>query len=99
MLFGALFVEFIRISWGPGLVHLFSRVTSVTVNTHAPGSPLVIYGGVLLLVLFVAPAGIAGLLRRIGSLRGARHSSFASAEPIVAPRQFPPGRLRKGEDE
>ena len=65
MVFGALFVEFIRISWGPGLVHLLSRITSVGVNTHAPGSPLVIYGLVLLLVLFAAPAGIAGLVRRL----------------------------------
>ena len=40
MVFGALFVEFIRISWAPSLVHLFTRVTTVHVNTHAPGSAL-----------------------------------------------------------
>ena len=39
--------------------------TSVEVNTHAPGSPLVIYGLVLLLVLFAAPSGVAGLVRRL----------------------------------
>jgi len=65
MVFGALFVEFIRISWGPGLVHLLNRVTTVHINTHAPGSPLVIYGLVLLLVLFAAPSGVAGLVRRL----------------------------------
>ncbi len=77
MVFGALFVEFIRISWGPALVHLFSRVTTINVNTHAPGSPLVIYGAILLLVLFAAPAGVAGLVRRVGALRGPRHSFSA----------------------
>jgi branched-chain amino acid transport system permease protein len=65
MVFGALFVEFIRLNWAPDLVHLFSAVTTVQVNTRAPGSPLVIYGAVLLLVLFAAPAGAAGLTRRI----------------------------------
>ena len=43
----------------------FSRVTTVHVNTHAPGSPLVIYGILLLLVLYVAPAGAGGLTRRL----------------------------------
>ena len=61
MLFGALFVEFIRITWGPWLLDLFSKVHSV--NTHAPGSSLVVYGVVLLIVLYVAPSGAAGLIR------------------------------------
>jgi branched-chain amino acid transport system permease protein len=65
MLFGALFVEFIRISWGPSLLDLFSKVHHV--DTHAPGSGLVVYGVVLLLVLYAAPAGAAGLAR---GLRG-----------------------------
>jgi branched-chain amino acid transport system permease protein len=65
MVFGALFVEFIRISWGPALLHLFSRVHHV--DTHAPGSGLVVYGVVLLLVLYAAPSGAAGLVRRLHS--------------------------------
>ena len=64
MVFGALFVTFIKNSWAPSLVHLFSRVTTVHVDTHAAGSSLVIYGIVLLLVLFAAPSGAAGLVRR-----------------------------------
>ena len=63
MVFGALFVEFIRITWGPALLDLFSSVHHI--NTRAPGSSLVVYGVVLLLVLYVAPAGAAGLLRRL----------------------------------
>ena len=62
MVFGALFVEFIRITWGPAL--LVPLQPGHHVDTHAPGSPLVVYGVVLLLVLFAAPAGAAGLVRR-----------------------------------
>lgn len=63
MIFGALFVEFIRITWGPALLDLFSQVHHI--NTRAPGSSLVVYGVVLLLVLYVAPAGAAGVLRQL----------------------------------
>jgi branched-chain amino acid transport system permease protein len=62
MLFGALFVEFIRISWGPALLGAFSSVHHI--NKNAPGSGLVVYGVVLLLVLYAAPSGSAGLVRR-----------------------------------
>jgi branched-chain amino acid transport system permease protein len=67
MVFGALFVEFIRITWGPMLLDLFSSVHHI--NTRAPGSPLVVYGVVLLLVLYVAPAGFAGLLLKLAAGR------------------------------
>jgi hypothetical protein len=69
MVFGALFVEFIRISWGPGILDLFSKVHHI--DTHAPGSGLVVYGVVLLLVLYVAPAGFAGLVHRLLTGRSA----------------------------
>ncbi len=69
MIFGALFVEFIRITWGPALLDLFSQVHHI--NTRAPGSSLVVYGVVLLLVLYVAPAGAAGLLRQLVTGRAA----------------------------
>jgi branched-chain amino acid transport system permease protein len=62
MLFGAFFVEFIRISWGPALLGAFSSVHHI--NKNAPGSGLVVYGVVLLLVLYAAPSGSAGLVRR-----------------------------------
>jgi branched-chain amino acid transport system permease protein len=62
MLFGALFVEFIRITWGPALLDLVSKAHHI--NTRAPGSSLVVYGVVLLLVLYAAPAGAAGAVRK-----------------------------------
>ena len=63
MVFGALFVEFIRITWGPWLLDRFSSVHHV--DPRAPGSSLVVYGVVLLAVLYIAPAGAAGLVRTV----------------------------------
>ena len=75
MLFGAIFVEFIQISWGPALLEQISRVHHI--NTRAPGSGLVVYGAVLLAVLYVAPAGAAGLFRLLTArVRGVK-SSFS----------------------
>jgi branched-chain amino acid transport system permease protein len=82
MVFGALFVEFIRITWGPWLLDLFSRVHHV--NTRAAGSSLVVYGVVLLVVLFIAPAGAAGLVRRIVT---GRPAVPAWAKPRAAPAE------------
>ena len=80
MVFGALFVEFIRISWGPAILDLFSKAHHV--NTHAPGSGLVVYGVVLLLVLYIAPTGAAGLVRRLvamaSRLRGKKDASLSN---------------------
>jgi branched-chain amino acid transport system permease protein len=69
MVFGALFVEFIRTAWGPWLLNRVSDVHHI--NTHAPGSGLVVYGVILLAVLYVAPAGVAGLIRRLVTGRAA----------------------------
>jgi ABC-type branched-subunit amino acid transport system permease subunit len=84
MIFGALFVEFIRITWGPALLDLFSHVHHI--NTKAPGSSLVVYGVVLLLVLYVAPAGAAGLVRRILTGKAAV-AAWARQSPTPAEEQ------------
>jgi branched-chain amino acid transport system permease protein len=81
MLFGALFVEFIRISWGPAILAQFSHVHHI--NTRAPGSGFVIYGLVLLFCLYVAPAGAAGVARQLMSaFRGRRNRASHS---VVGP--------------
>jgi branched-chain amino acid transport system permease protein len=82
MLFGALFVEFIRISWGPWLLEQVSHVHHV--NTRAPGSSLVIYGVVLMVVLYIAPAGVSGLVRRVAT---GRPAVPAWAKPRATPAE------------
>ena len=81
MLFGALFVEFIRISWAPWLLHTFNTVTTLNLNERAPGSPLVIYGAVLLIVLFALPSGVAGVGRTALSLSARRTYSRRTTTP------------------
>ena len=70
MVFGALFVEFIRISWGPCAPRPVQR-RAPREHARARDPALVVYGVVLLLVLFVAPAGVAGLVRRLADGRSA----------------------------
>ena len=70
MIFGALFVEFIRITLGPGAARPVQPACTTSTRTRA-GSGLVVYGVVLLLVLYVAPAGMAGLVRRLFTGRAA----------------------------
>jgi branched-chain amino acid transport system permease protein len=77
MLFGALFVEFVRISWSPAILAQISHVHHI--DTRAPGSGLVVYGVVLLVTLYIAPTGAAGLVRRFSSLvkpRIVRHTTI-----------------------
>jgi hypothetical protein len=37
-------------------------------DTNSPGAPAVVFGGVLILLMFVLPTGVAGLVERARSL-------------------------------
>ena len=91
MLFGAVFVEFIQISWGPAMLEQISRIHHI--NTRAPGSGLVVYGAVLLAVLYVPLPGLRGVLSaRVLLFRPlASYSRAASA--------VPPGHSAQGEED
>ena len=66
---GAIFIEFMPLwaqdgesvipDWVPVLGNL---------DTDSPGAPAVVFGGVLILLMFVLPTGVAGLLARIRAL-------------------------------
>lgn len=62
VVFGALFVEYVRI-YAPNILDGIQKVIPSTLDSKAAGAPAVVYGVVLMLVLFVLPAGVAGLLR------------------------------------
>ena len=76
--FGALFIEFVP-------------VYASDVNDALTG---VIYGGVLILAMFVLPGGVAGLLRRIRELVARRPAEEEVRRPAVAPggRGVPAGK-------
>lgn len=62
VIFGALFVEYVRI-YAPNILDGVQKVIPTSLDSKAAGAPAVVYGVVLMLVLFVLPAGVAGLLR------------------------------------
>lgn len=67
LLFGAIFVYFLPL-WAQG-EDLGSLLPDRLIEeTQKPGGPAVVYGVVLILVMFVIPNGVSGLFRRAGQL-------------------------------
>jgi branched-chain amino acid transport system permease protein len=64
VVFGALFVEYVRI-YAPDILDAFQKVVPTHLDSKAAGASAVVYGVALMLVLFAFPAGIAGLVRWI----------------------------------
>jgi branched-chain amino acid transport system permease protein len=65
VVFGALFVEYVRI-YAPDILDAVQKLVPTHLDSKAAGASAVVYGVILMLVLFVFPAGVAGLLRWIG---------------------------------
>jgi branched-chain amino acid transport system permease protein len=71
LVFGAIFVEFITF-WAQG-EDLGSHLPGFIVDqTKKPGGPSIVYGVVLILLMFVLPSGVGGLFRRAGQLLSRR---------------------------
>ncbi len=66
VVFGALFIEYIPI-YSPDILEAVQKPLGIHLDAKAAGAPAVVYGVILLLVLYVVPTGVAGLLR--GALR------------------------------
>jgi branched-chain amino acid transport system permease protein len=65
VVFGALFVEYVRI-YAPDILDAVQKLVPTHLDSKAAGASAVVYGVILMLVLFAFPAGVAGLLRWIG---------------------------------
>jgi branched-chain amino acid transport system permease protein len=68
VVFGALFVEYVRI-YAPNILDGVQKILPTHLDAKAAGAPAVVYGVVLLLVLVLVPGGAAGLLRLLSSAR------------------------------
>ena len=84
VLVGAAFVEFIPLYSGDVLspvINLAQRlqVPVNDVDPTTPGVPAVVYGAILLLVLFLMPNGAAGLAQRLGGLTKQVYSRVSSS--------------------
>jgi branched-chain amino acid transport system permease protein len=65
LVFGAIFIQFLPL-WAQG-EGVASRLPDFIVNrTKEPGAPAIIYGIVLILLMFFLPNGVGGLFRRAG---------------------------------
>ena len=80
VIFGALFIEYIPI-YSPNVLDAVQKPFGLNLDPKAAGAPAAVYGFILLLVLYVAPTGIAGLLRRLLSVWRRRNYTSGSTEP------------------
>ena len=65
LVFGAVFIQFLPL-WAQG-EGVFSRLPdSIVDRTKEPGAPAIIYGIVLILLMFFLPNGVGGIFRRVG---------------------------------
>jgi branched-chain amino acid transport system permease protein len=63
---GAIFIYFMQASWAQGMDKLIPDWLPVIgdMNTSSPGAPAVVFGVILILIMFLLPSGVAGLLQR-----------------------------------
>jgi len=74
LVFGAIFIAFLPLwSQGQDLGSLLPN--RIVEETQKPGGPYIVYGVVLILLMFVLPNGVGGLFRRIGQFFAARRYS------------------------
>jgi branched-chain amino acid transport system permease protein len=70
MIAGAVFIQFMQTQWAQDAERVIPDWLPVLggLDTDSPGAPAVVFGAVLILLMFVLPTGFAGLLHRLGSL-------------------------------
>jgi len=74
LVFGAIFVAFLPL-WAQGQDLGSLLPNRIIEETQKPGGPAIVYGVVLILLMFVLPNGVGGLFRRIGQLISSRRYS------------------------
>ena len=76
LVFGAIFIAFLPL-WAQGQDLGSLLPGRIIEETQKPGGPAMVYGIVLILLMFVIPNGVSGLFRRIGQLISSRGYSRA----------------------
>jgi branched-chain amino acid transport system permease protein len=74
LVFGAIFIAFLPL-WAQGQDLGSLLPDRIVEETQKPGGPAIVYGIVLILVMFVLPNGVGGLFRRVGQAITRRWSS------------------------
>jgi branched-chain amino acid transport system permease protein len=76
LVFGAIFVYFLPL-WAQGQDLGSILPDRIIEETQRPGGPAIVYGVVLILLMFLIPNGVGGLFRRAGQLIARRRYSRA----------------------
>jgi branched-chain amino acid transport system permease protein len=63
VIFGALFIEYVPL-YSPDILDKVQKPFGLSLDPKTAGAPAAVYGVILMLVLFVAPTGVAGLVAR-----------------------------------
>jgi branched-chain amino acid transport system permease protein len=71
LVFGAIFIAFLPL-WAQGQDLGSLLPDRIVEETQKPGGPSIVYGVVLILLMFILPNGVGGLFRRIGQLLSLR---------------------------
>jgi branched-chain amino acid transport system permease protein len=74
LVFGAIFIAFLPL-WAQGQDLGSLLPDRIVEETQKPGGPSIVYGVVLILLMFVLPNGVGGLFRKIGQFFAARRYS------------------------
>jgi branched-chain amino acid transport system permease protein len=74
LVFGAIFIQYLPL-WAQGQDLGSLLPQRIIDETQKPGGPAVVYGVVLILLMFVLPNGVSGIFRRVGQLLGGRRYS------------------------
>jgi branched-chain amino acid transport system permease protein len=67
---GAIFIYYMQISWAQGMDKVIPDWLPILgdVDTSSPGAPAVVFGVILILLMFVLPGGVSGLVARLGAI-------------------------------
>jgi len=74
LVFGAIFIYFLPL-WAQGEDLGSLLPNRIIEETQKPGGPAIVYGVILILLMFVIPNGVGGLFRRVGQLLTSRRYS------------------------
>ena len=74
LVFGAIFIAFLPL-WAQGQDLGSLLPDRIIEETQKPGGPAIVYGVVLILLMFVLPNGVGGLFRRLGQFISSRRYS------------------------
>jgi branched-chain amino acid transport system permease protein len=88
VVFGALFIEYVRL-YASDILDKVQSPLGIGLDPRTAGAGAVVYGVILLLILYVAPAGIAGLIQTAFRTFGRRPYTSEGTEP---PGQVVPTR-------